>query len=1086
MVTKNKSIKSLCSWIIAIALLVITVTSAAAVTDINITGISNYWRHLDEDLVVTSNTGDDLLMYYDRDGFIKDINTSPYSALNILKLGGQDYTENGDLYQVCDKNNKIICLADYSGGTLSTDDVSAVWGGATGELGMEFVARLPDYYVFSVITGGFTNFLRFTDSAFTINKTISGTTQGCVRSNNVGGFPHYNRCVSIFYDDAGGGDYYLILVSRTQNTFFTGSSIRFTKYYSNATHFSVVNSTAVGAGTDWTYQGQPSKPNYCWQDDDSNAIYCTKGGSGQVLWMYDIYGYGINVPYNFFIYGGYSFTSTYNYLNNWCSPTCVTYDLYVDASDEKILFYEDYVLENPNSTVTLSSNLLPYATLVVGDAIIYTNGAGSSRLVTGSLLAGEVSVPLINATNETAINITEIGDYTATEYNALFVVDEDNALVAGTIEGDDRLVKLDISDPTNIVALANITLSDTPYKISMSGNRVFVATDNEVHVIDGYATNNFSLVSTDGWGRIFYTDKTYSVSAVNTTNTFLCDRHEEPDYHTVGEAPEGNVGGGCFDLSYNDSGYLLVDRDDDGVALYNVTNPPTFILLDTDDQRTSSHGRDYGDLLYFDGRSLVAIENLYSLSYYVTTNQTLTHLTTCNNGGAGQSISSEFIEPYAFGGLINGRIMVCDVTNTDETTNTVWETIVGADDEPIIAIEKGFDGTIHMISTTHYIITNFSLYNITSNTPPTIDNYSVSSVTLSIDEPTDITIFAGNVEPEDVIYYGIKCEGTETTYTFNTNGLHSCTYNSSGVYDMLIAITDNYHYPTWYDETSIEITVSEDIFVGGVLRIQVLDETHTNPIIGATVNANNETKYTNTEGLATFTTPTTGLYEVVTTKTGYYTDVSNYYSDSTTHIVSLIILGTGTETILEVTVIDAVGNYVESVLVSYTNTISYEYDYTFTNGLGFALFRGLDSGTVIVQASKEDFEAESEAVAIGANQTTSVTLTLEKELAGATKTHLDRNCRDDGIWLCGDVATVCINDSDCLSDSCTVGFCSRFNYTVCDENNYPRSQSCIFHFTTQSWLGSLADWLLSNLLYVVILLIVTVGIGFVAVSWRRN
>lgn len=665
-------------------------------------------------------------------------------------------------------------------------------------------------------------------------------------------------------------------------------------------------------------------------------------------------------------------------------------------------------------------------------------------------------------------------------------------LLAGIFDGSDLVEKLDASDLSSLSVLTTGALIDFPYSVDRSGDTVFVGTDDEIHVFSGYNTDSLLIDNTDGWSAIFHSDRAEDYVAINSTSGFVCDNNDEVDFHTAGSDPVGNIGGECYDIEYDSSKMVVyVDRDANGISSYNVTNPLSLSLLDTIDNRPVSHGLVSGDLIDLYDDLLLSKNNLYSMSLYnVSDPSNIAYILDCNTGGAGQIMSVEiYSEDYGVAGTDDGRFIICNLTNSNYTTNTEWYTLDNFSGESIRAVEMQDNDTIWFMGETLIQPFTINLTNQYGNTPPNISSFTVSDTDVDINQSIDVQIIAGNVEEVDVIRYGVKCEGTESEYTWNTNGIFTCEYSSSGTYNLRVAVTDNYHVGMWYDERVEQISVTETSFTGGILRAVVLDEDQ-NAIENASVylSETNETQYTTIYGQVTFSTPEEdSLYELETSKDGYYMSVDNFYSDGSLNAITLVMIPTGDESVLEVTVRDQDLNLVENALVSYTNTLSFEYDWKWSNAIGKAIFVDLDSGSVIVQASKDDYEAASTTAIISPNETTQVTLTLSSISEGSSQTRIDRNCSDNGIWLCGNVDISCEQNSDCLSDFCNpVGRCSRFNYSVCDANGEPRGQSCVYKYTFNSWMSDFTNWLLSNFLWVVIILIVLIAVGIVAFAWRRN
>ena len=670
----------------------------------------------------------------------------------------------------------------------------------------------------------------------------------------------------------------------------------------------------------------------------------------------------------------------------------------------------------------------------------------------------------------------------STDLRALEIPSSSGTLIAGIFSGTNKIRKIDLSVTGNLTALTFLDLLDFPYTINYKNDVVYVATDNEVHAVSGYSTDNFALIENRGW-NFPRSDVANDVQAINETKAFVCDNFEEPDVYTIGNQPQGNFGGECWAMEYDENNnYLYVDANQDGIRFWDVSDLNSFLLNSTQNYRTESHDLT-GDIMDLKEEILLVKRNSQSMTAFnVSTPSNPTIITHCNNGGAGTITSLEIYNTtLAIGGTINGKLSFCDLTDNNETNNTQSFSLDDLYNIKIRAVELDENNTIWLMTSEVLQPYFLNLTGVLNNTAPNITSFTVSSNNVFIGEPVDVQIIAGNVEEADVIKYGVKCEGTETNYDQNSNGEFTCTYNSSGVYNLRVAVSDNYHVGQWFDEQYEEIIVDETIFSGGILRIQVINEQQ-EAVEGANVTVDGESKLTTIYGDVTFTTDDNGLYEVTTQKDDYYPSIDNFYADSSIHIVNLVGVPTENETVLQVTVVDKNGNKVENALVSYTNTITYRYDYKFTNGFGLAVFRGIDAGTVVIQASKD---SNSNSVNTNILSRNINEVEIQVDYTNLPNLHLERNCIDDGIWLCGDVENSCTQDSDCLSDQCTVGTnkCSRFNYTVCDVNGYPRGQTCVIKYSAEATLGNVTDWILDNLLWVIMLMVIVIGVGFIFVSW---
>lgn len=664
------------------------------------------------------------------------------------------------------------------------------------------------------------------------------------------------------------------------------------------------------------------------------------------------------------------------------------------------------------------------------------------------------------------------------------LIDDYTALIGYSSTSEDPQIALYNISNYDFVEIEQEELKDFAYDIDFSGDNAFLGTDNEVHVLSGVTSNDLTLDYTDGWLLLF--DRVKSIVAINSTNAFVCQDNNKFYYYTLGSDPTGGTGNGCYDLEYDSTKKVLyVQTGIDGIVSYNVTDPNSPSMLDEIDNQEIDLYYEYGDLMEIRGDYLLAQTNVYEMYVYnISDPSSMTTVNSCNNLANGVIRSVEwYSDNLVVGGTFDSRLSICNLSNSNPMNNTATYYLEDFDTSPIVTIEQGSDGLLRIFTEKQLGYYNITIGYTVDNTPPQIASYTVSDTSPFINQPVVVSINETGVEPEDVIHFGYDCEG-DGNWIDLTNPDYTCFYNTSGNFNLRIGVTDNFHSGTWYDQTIIPITVQPIIFEGGILNINVLSESQ-EAIENAQVTLDNETKLTNTLGFVTFETEDTGLYEVSTQKSGYYNSVDNFYADGLQNAVYLVLVPTGNETTLEVTVIDNNGAFVESALVSYTNTISYEFDYKWTNALGFVVFTDVSSGSLALTVSKDGHETSQTTIYASNGIITSTTVILDGGVDGVF--HEERDCIDNGIWLCGeDIGQSCTLDSECLSDDCTVsGICGRFNMSVCDENDYPRGQKCVYKYTFESWMGGLTDWLLGNLLWVIILMILIIGFGIMGFALKK-
>lgn len=745
------------------------------------------------------------------------------------------------------------------------------------------------------------------------------------------------------------------------------------------------------------------------------------------------------------------------------------------------------------TTPSLDANLIYYFGQIENTGQVYYTNATELWVV------NDITIPAtppngsnVTQTTTTYYNVTLHHNHTwtfpeeTTNIRSLYLdKTEKNALMTLEYGGTDQAYIVNYTDTTNTEFILQKDLNDDGYSIDLNSNILFVSTDNEIQVFSGYDIKNLTQIASDGWGTIIppHPDKVYDVVTTSNETGYVCDNHDEIDEYNITQDPYGGSdNGACYDLEL-DGEILYEDADDEGILIWNTSDWSTAL---SQFDNTTGHGLESGDLLDYQNQELLTTKTAQTYQYLnVSDPNNPVAITNCNFP-AGTVTSVEIINrSLLLAGTSTGNLMICDGYNTNETENTQYKTLqVGG--EPILSVEWD-DPYIHITSTNYYQTYAISTEQTTVNTPPNITGYTLSSDTAGIGQSITGTIVAGNVEPEDVIWYAHKCNGTESSYSLRSTGDFTCTYTASGTYQVVAAITDNFHAGQYFDEQNLTVEVSEELYTGGWLRIQVIDEQQ-QAVAGALISADDQTATTSAEGTASIYPDDNGLYTVTTSKSGYYSSVDSFYADGTVHVVTLQLEGETNQTIFQVTVQNSNGSRIENALVSYTNIITYQYDFKFTNALGLAIFKDIDGGTVAVTASKDGFESTQKSVEIANNQTTATTLTLPLEgQAIPSNLHADRNCTDQGIWLCGQNNIRCTEDSDCLSTECNPGgFCSEFNYSWCDANGYARGQRCVIAASTGQGLGNTTSWFLTNFLYATIILIILIAIGLVVFTFRRK
>jgi hypothetical protein len=1050
-------------------LTLITIQSATATnTTVYGSGDLNYWIRTGPN-TMTSYVGE-TIYWYNNNGVDQSINVSPYSAYSALRLGETDSAGTKDIYWVCDytADAEKLCIADYSQGDVDTIDISGVYdtiGFSPTSNVLEISAITNNFLVFTGNTGGLFNSISKAYYRGNLSKVSDTQLAFTTEDSN-------SRTSHTYYS----GNY----IFTSENGYSISPSfanLNQKRFEYNSTNLWLNKSVFTQSGTEW-YE-RPNTLQHCYPEND-NYYYCVGSYDDSGILTYMETGTK-DIPFPLSTYiglSGLTHAEWYNY--NGDDQAVITNG----TGPYNIYYWDGTNLQN--SGTNLTTNYERGVWSLQNNYVMIPRSVSGEYLITNELGGTVITNQSTNLTTNTTYTINETHNFTITGIEGLRSIElfsGNNAIITYEVSGDAAVTIYNYNTINSFTETNTIDINENDiYSTSKSTENLYITTNDGVYVYTNITTTP-SFITQDKYGFL-KNDDMEDVNAINDTTAYVCDNGDEPDYYELYQTPSGELGGGCRDIEKS-TNTLYVDTGD-YINIFNTTNKENPTYLSNFATKTSTLIYNYGDLIDVNGNYLATITGTLTFALYdisIPTSPTL--IASCNTGGAGGAITSiEYIgDNNVVAGTSNGYINICDTTNDDPLTNTNYYNIDGIGGEFIQGIEH--DGTyLHIIGTTKYSVIEIGTTTVTINTPPTVDNVIVSTEEALLGQDVDVQIIAGNIEPLDVIHYGLKCNGTESTFTDTWDGIFTCTYTEPGIYNLTAAVTDNFHLGTWYDETTIQILVLDEEFTGGIMRVLVLDPEQL-AIENATVNipSINVTGTTSEYGTVTLITPEETTYSVTASAYGYYESTRNLAADGLTRIITLSPLAGEGGTALIVDIIDRNGAPVENALVSYTNIYTYVYDYGFTDGLGRIIFTGLEPGELTVSASKDDADG-NELTTVADNQTTMLTITLQLSSTEGTF-HVERNCVDNGLWLCGNVTWDCTEDSECLSNECgPLGECSRFNYSRCDDANKPRSGGCVVSLTINSWVDSLIDWFFRNLLVVIIFLVIIIALGVAMHSLR--
>lgn len=316
----------------------------------------------------------------------------------------------------------------------------------------------------------------------------------------------------------------------------------------------------------------------------------------------------------------------------------------------------------------------------------------------------------------------------------------------------------------------------------------------------GFSTKNIFVVDYNGNIELNYTGFSYLVGA-----KFI--RSDAGDYKVVMVENNPNINPPCPTATYNCIRYREVRLDGT-------------VVWDTAFGSTNS-----GDIWRANG---IAIEDYNGDGYddvFTSAMRTGTNLQTSlrvYKGSDGSSLYTHAIpNPFSVGYNYPQTSLTIARTGTDSTFDFigsrgngmyVWDT---ANDNMTIQESTGYtscvpadldyDGLLDVICTS------------TAQTKVWMANYTnqnayIDSVTydpsLVVEKDSTLYTYISATDPEsDTIYYAIKCNDSASFSTFIDSSTQSCTFDTVGVYNVSVAVRDEFHFV--YDIFSQDITVTQ-------------------------------------------------------------------------------------------------------------------------------------------------------------------------------------------------------------------------------------------------------------------------------------
>lgn len=734
-----------------------------------------------------------------------------------------------------------------------------------------------------------------------------------------------------------------------------------------------------------------------------------------------------------------------------------------------------------NYTITMVANRDPWNSVTATPITwVVTTNAAQNRTITNYTWT-EIDV---NTTN--IFNTFSVTDYGA-DVSYATGVDEDDEIV---------IMSIDHSNPNNLVIreyVFNDTIKTADLEYSMSidayDERLYLGTDNELFVFNTSRTGRANdLVFIDSLSHIFYRDNIKDVAAINDTYAITCNGggilgDEVAIYnYTSGILGDTTVGiNPCESVYYiPEKDIIIIHKGDEYLWIINNTD-----YSDVTDLTVGSSPTATQDQITHSSNSLFFLTNYNEISKYTITNPANpTLIAKCRTDRAITSIESMNENEVIIGKT--GAISVCDFDNSDTYYSAggyyIAQLIKSFTTEPQI-YELSKNSANKFVAATEEGIKIF-LYGkinqtIEVNQPPTITSIGSTDTTPCIGQQVKFTINAADPEGDEILYE-FYCRGNPAIMGAGSlSNEYPCTYSASDLGTITVtAFAKGYTGSTTSTKYQQNIQV-QNCTADHTIFIKVSDyDTGIALSDVYIVLSDGQSTTSDSTGNAYFSTSVSPPYNITATNPDYrdylWTDITD--TTYTLNIRMKRISGGGTTIIASVK--DYLGNALMGATVSATDISTGQNKYAITEPDGIAVITQMfPSNNLIVSAAYTGYTTKSITTTIIEGQTRSLDFVLESPVGGTVIS--DRGCVDliNDVWLCGNLSVTgigssCAVDADCISDRCSAGVCSSFNWEICDERGINRGQYCVINETLKGFFDKMGGLLLTSFIAIITLVII--------------
>ena len=713
----------------------------------------------------------------------------------------------------------------------------------------------------------------------------------------------------------------------------------------------------------------------------------------------------------------------------------------------------------------------------------------SSSLTSGDTANYEFNWTVIPSTTEnvTVNTLQEFGaNINVTQLLGVSTLTSNIGWSVGKLNNTLTIFSFDSTNINNIqfesVSINDTTGINTLTSVDQNNDLLFIGTNDELYIYNNSNTGEATSIiywKTKGLGLYDYVK---DVTAINYQAVWICERglfsNEASLYNVTSDTFDHTISSNpCESIYYDETNDLVyIHEGTNGIRIvnpYNATEYDTITVTSTADQSTQDR------ISHFNDKIFGLTGNIKVEQYDVTDPKNVNKTNECRSDR--EIISLEAVNENQVIIGTESNLQLCDFN--DDTTLSITgshyiaqtlKTYTGGE-IPHEIKRMNNEGKIQIAENNNYKVYEFTseVQEQETNNPPVISEITSTGTSICKDQVIILEIIASDPD-EDDLAYDYDCEGTkpfmENNYVSND---FTCVYTTTGTRNVQGFVTDG------------EITILDDISITVndcdaplEFNFKVIDGLTTNPVSGVLATVEGvSSDYTDDNGDVSFTVSVDQPYLISFSKNGY-APVSNTISPTTGRVTVILEPTTGL-TVLTVKTISKNQSVITGSLVAVTNPVTGESVNGITDAEGQVTFVDMFTGNkLIVSATNNEggYEFVSTYTSLTEQQQKTVTLTMTEELGEGIFLSSGRKCSDTipNVWLCGNLTinntgNLCDENSDCISGRCSYdGTCSKFNWTICTEQDLGMTQACMWKATAYGFFDTTLGVLLKYFLFAIV------------------